>query len=121
MLEKGISDEVCKVQRPSSVSEKVTSFIVVNNNARVVSNTENGPFGHFGVGETMATVTLFVRSLPDNVYPSIMDALSEKLIEVFPQKTSQLQFKIFNVMPPMFDGVGFYYMSVILDVGIFKD
>ena len=100
---------------------KVTSFIVVNNNTRIVSNTESGPYGHFGKGETMATVTLFVRALPGNVYPSVMDALSEKMVELFPQKTVQLHFEIFNVLPPMFDGVGFYYMSVLLNVDISKD
>ena len=69
----------------------------------------------------MATVTLFVRALPGNVYPSVMDALSEKMVELFPQKTVRLHFEIFNVLPPMFDGVGFYYMSVLLNVDISKD
>ena len=121
VLDKKIADDVYKVQRPASVDDKVTSFIVVNNNTRIVSNTESGPYGHFGKGETMATVTLFVRALPGNVYPSVMDALSEKMVELFPQKTVQLHFEIFNVLPPMFDGVGFYYMSVLLNVDISKD
>ena len=115
VLDKKIADDVYKVQRPASVDDKVTSFIVVNN------NTESGPYGHFGKGETMATVTLSVRALPGNVYPSVMDALSEKMVELFPQKTVQLHFEIFNVLPPMFDGVGFYYMSVLLNVDISKD
>lgn len=121
VLDENIADDVYKVQRPASVDDKVTSFIVVNNNTRIVSNTESGPYGHFGKGETMATVTLFVRALPGNVYPSVMDALSEKMVELFPQKAVQLHFKIFNVLPPMFDGVGFYYTSVLLNVDIYKD
>ena len=86
VLDKKIADDVYKVQRPANVDDKVTSFIVVNNNTRIVSNTESGPYGHFGKGETMATVTLFVRALPGNVYPSVMDALSEKMVKLFPQK-----------------------------------
>lgn len=121
VLDENIADNVYKVQRPASVNDKVTSFIVVNNNTRIVSNTENGPYGHFGKGETMATVTLFVRALPGNIYPSIMDALSEKIVNLFPQKAVQLHFKIFNVLPPMFDDVGFYYTSVLLNVDIYKD
>lgn len=119
--DKGIVDEVYRQQRPQSIEDKVSSFIVVTTSSRVISNTESGEVGRFGAGETIATVTLYVKSLPNAVYPPLMDVLSEELINIFPQSTAQLHYKIFYVTPPLYDNVGFYAMSVLSSVDIFKD
>ncbi len=115
---KGCADAVYIADRPTAVSDKTDTFIVVDIPS-YINNREMDRSGDFGYYVTTATIDLFVRDKKTSqkvgqVDIVKMDKMLKALMGVFPIKDTERGVLIYNpkTILSASDGNGFHYTSI---------